>query len=341
MNDFFTTNTKQPKEIIEGVLREGQFATLSGPYGICKSPLLQNITICRLNGLNWCGRAVKKGPVIVFDFETPGPTYRKNLKQMCSRYDVPLPTVPVELEVYLEHDDPKADGTAQLLDLLEQSTEKKIEFIENRLRDKPDASVIIDPLELLFPIDKNKGDQVVKLYNKFRRLLAEYPHAFIFLTFNMRKRDRRAKMPSLFTDPRGWLEETSGSGAIQYRADVRLGIDIYDAEKEIRVINGIRRGEEMYPLLIQSVGDPDKLAGFESATNVEVLEALTQTQRKHWKALPHEFKFEEVAGNSVPRSTLHRLLSRAKSTGLITGPDENGVWQKQPECWNSGTGWVN
>jgi len=325
---FFESNTEQREEAIEGVIREGQLATVSGPYGIGKSPLLQHITICRLNGLDWCGRAVKKGPVIVFDFETPGPTYRKNLKQMCSRYDVRLPSVPDELEVYLEHDDPKAEGTAELLRLLEQGTEKKIEFIENRLRDKPDASVIIDPLELLFPIDKNKGDQVVKLYNRFRRILAEYPHAFIFLTFNMRKRDRRAKMPSLFTDPRGWLEETSGSGAIQYRADVRLGIDMHDREKEIRVINGIRRGEDMHPLLIKPVGDPHILAGFElSPTDaMELKLALTPAQQGYWQSLPEQFRFEEVADKRVPRASLHRLIDRAKSLGILTS--ENGYWTK-------------
>jgi len=330
-SQFFEYNTELPPEIIEGFVHEGQVITVSGPYGVGKSPLLQHITICRLNGIDWCGRAVKRGSVIVFDFETPGAIYKCNLKKLCDRFGVPLPNVPDELEVYLEHDDLAAPGTTQLLKLLEQSTKDKIKFIRERLKEKPDALVIIDPLELLFTIDKNKGVDVVKLYNKFRRLLAEFPHACILLTFNMRKQDRRAKMPNLLTDPRGWLEETSGNGAIQYRADVRLGVDWYDDEKEIRVFNGIRRGERMEPLLIKPAGDLDNLAGFElsPADEVDLMSTLPPKQQEYWKKLPDKFLFDEMADKGVPRTSLDRLTKRAKSLGILDKQD--GYWVK---LWN-------
>jgi hypothetical protein len=80
----------------------------------------------------------------------------------------------------------------------------------------------------------------------------------------MRKKDRRSQSsPSLLSDPRDWLEDVCGTLDIMNRSDVRLGMDSYD--DEVRVINGVRRSEDMHPLLIRTVGHPpDGLAGFET-----------------------------------------------------------------------------
>ena len=132
----------------------------------------------------------------------------------------------------------------------------KVAFLRSILVRKPNALVIIDPLERLFPIDTGKKPQVMALFSALRRLLAEFPHSAILMTFNLRKTDRRAPPPPLIEHPHGWLQEVCGTLDIHNRSDVLLGMDSHG--EEVRVINGVRRGEEMHPLLIRPVGDPDQ-----------------------------------------------------------------------------------
>jgi hypothetical protein len=135
--------------------------------------------------------------------------------------------------------------------------------------------------------------------------------------------------PKLLSDPREWLEDVCGTLDILNRSDVRLGMDIHD--DDVRVINGIRRGEEMSPLLIRPLTYEDALAGFELCPpNGENLRAVfTPKQFEYWNGLPAKFKFDDVANNPVPRATLSRILARAKSVGIIEQDDSSGIWQKK------------
>jgi hypothetical protein len=326
--DFFNRNTEPRIEIIEGLHREGQLATIAGPFGVGKSPLLANLTICLLNGLPFCGRNVSKRPVVVFDFETAGPDFRRNLRNVADRLGVRTPSVPDELEVYLEHDAGDEPATQELLGLVKsESSEIRMQFLRRTLKNKPNAYVIIDPLEMLFRIDTGKKVPVLKLYSDLRNLLSEYSSASAMLTFNMRKRDKRVRPPDLLTDPRGWLEEVCGTLDIANRSDVRLGMDFY--REDLKVINGIRRGEEMNPLILRSVGEqPDKLAGFDLCPPHELPLncTLSAKQLQYWLRLPSTFRFEDMADVTVPRSSLWRLIQRTKSLGLIE--ERDGSWHK-------------
>src|SRR4029077_2543827 len=92
------------------------------------------------------------------------------------------------------------------------------------------------------------------------------------------------------------------------------GIDIH--EDDVRVVNGIRRGEEFQPLLIRPVGDEPNLAGFELAPPLEMESCFTENQMVYWEQLPDAFKFEEAA-QTVPKGSLSRLIKRARSLGLL------------------------
>jgi AAA domain len=326
---FFDRNTEQRREIIEGLIREQQLIAFAGPYGIGKSPTLADIAMHVLSGSPWCGRNVERRPVIHFDLETPAPVYKANLRNIAALLNVPLPRVPDELTAYLEHDKADEPGTKALLAALEQARlNERFALIEASLTEKPNALVIIDPLELLFRIDTGKKQHVLALYGALRRLLSKYPEAAMLITFNLRKWKKDGGRPDLLAEPREWMEEVCGTLDILNRADVRLGMDIHD--EEVRVLNGIRRGEDMHPLLIRPVSiGGDGLAGFELCPpqGVNLRTALTTKQFEYWNQLPDAFRFEEVADNHVPRTSLSRLLNRAKSLGLIEQND--GRWQKK------------
>ena len=324
---FFERNTKPRKEIIEGMIREQQLGAFAGPYGVGKSPVLADIAMHVLNGIPLYGRKVERRPVIHFDFETPAPTYKANLQNIAARLGVPVPTVPEELDVYLEHDSPDEPGTAKLFGVLEMDSDARLSLIEAALSHKPDALVIIDPLELLLRVDTGKKLQILGLYKELRKLLSRYLNAALLITFNLRKWGKDGKRPRLLTNPREWLEEVCGTLDILNRSDVRLGMDIHD--EDVRVLNGIRRAEDMCPLLIRSVIHHGRLAGFELCPPDDsgLRAAFTAKQLEYWDRLPAKFRFEEVADRVVPRASLQRLLDRAKSLNFVEC--NNGVWQKR------------
>ncbi len=326
---FFERNREERPELIDGLLREGELAAFAGPFGMGKSPVLADLTVRLVHGLNWCGRRVQRRPVIVFDCETPGPDYKKTIEVIAGRLGVPVPRVPSELDVYLERDYLTESSTEALLKATtEPGHDSKLALIERALRSKPNAIVLVDPVEMLFQLDTTKKPEVLRLFRKLREILARFPHGAILGTFNLRKKDRRGVKADLLSDARDWLEEVSGSLDIVNRSDARLGIDMLD--DEVRVINGIVRGREMHPILIRPVADKDdQLAGFEQVTadQFNLLRSLSQAQRNYWDKLPKEFKFEDIADKTVPRSSLSRLTKATLSLGILVRCD-NGTFKK-------------
>ena len=79
----------------------------------------------------------------------------------------------------------------------------------------------------------------------------------------------------------------------------------------------------MHPVLVRPVGEPDCLAGFEQCepSEINIAVALTKTQQKYWAVLPDEFRFEQIADKTVPRSSLSRLIRRVRSLGLLCEGD--------------------
>jgi hypothetical protein len=333
-SDFFTRNTEERAEIIEGLLREGQLAAFAGPFGMGKSPMIADLTVHLVHGVEWCGRKVERRPVIVVDCETPGPDYKKAIRNIAARLSVATPPVPDPLDVYLERDLAHELATAALLTAVSTSGHgAKLKLIELALQRKPNAVVFIDPLEMYFRLDTTKKPDVLGLYRPLRTLLSNFPCAAMLTTFNLRKKDKKLAKADLLADPRDWLEEVCGSLDLLNRSDVRLGIDCRD--DDVRVINGIVRGREMQPLLIRSAtGTNDELAGFERVNpkDSNVLCALTTRQMGHYQKLPTEFKFEDIADKVVPRSSLSRLIRRAISVDAIR-KGHNGIYTKVGVEW--------
>jgi hypothetical protein len=322
---YFTRNRQQRPDVVEGLVAESKITVLGGDYGVGKSPLITDLVLHIVNGLDWCGRKVEKRPIIHFDFETPAQKYKSDLENGAKRLGVPLPSVPEMLQPLFQNDDIAEPGTAQLLEAL-GSDEKGFDLLEKLLGEKPTAVLIFDPVELFVLMDKNDGKAIVRLYRRLRKLFASYPHATALCTFNLKKSDKKAPKPNLLAEPRHWLDEVSGAKEIMSRSDIRLGIDLYDDEQSVRVINGVQRGEPFDPLLIQPAGEPE--AGFELCPpdRFSLKDVLTPQQGRYWQALASCFTFSEGVKAGIPKSSLSRLIKRATSVGLLR--PENERWFK-------------
>jgi hypothetical protein len=255
--DFFSGQLELRKEVIGGLIRESQIALIAGPFGVGKSWLMADLAVHVALGLDWCGRKTKQRPVIIFDFENSSPTYQQSVKNILNRLGAERPR---DLLVYLANNGGE-ESTKALLTLGENW--QSLTYLDRVLAQHPDALVIIDPFELFCSFDMLSGSALVKVYRRLRILLGKYPAASVITSFNLRKKDRRVTGADLLKDPADWLENVSGTLNILNRADVRLGIESHEHDSEIRVINGVRRGEDMHPIFVRSVGEPpDGLAGF-------------------------------------------------------------------------------
>jgi AAA domain len=309
--------TSARPEIVEGLMREQQIVAVGGAFGVGKSPWLQELAFCRAYGLPWCGRRVAQGPVILFDFESQYSTICRNIVNLCKRHNLSL-QIPTELEIYAEIGDPLRNlNTAELLQAIKRA--RGWALVESTLERRPTALVIIDPPEILFRFKKRFGESVIELYTEFRFLLSKFPHALIINTFNLRKRDKRTRKSSLLSEPRDWLEEIGGSLDLLNRSDVRLGMDFYG--EGARVVNGVRRGEDLHPLLIRPVyadDDVEQPAGFElvSPGEVNLMSALSERLMGYWQKLSDEFTFEQAVA-IMGKSNFDRLKKRTTSLGLL------------------------
>lgn len=323
---YYARNRKQQPDIVEGLLAESKITVLGGDYGIGKSPLIADLVLHITSGIDWCGRRVEKRPVIHFDFETPATKYKEDLENGAKRLGIPLPSVPQMLEPLFQHDDNKEPGTAKLIEALDSDEKQSFALVEKLLQEKPSAVVIFDPIELFVSMDKNDGKAIVRLYKRLRKLFNRHPHAAVLCTFNLKKLDKKAAKPNLLEDPRVWLDEVSGAKEIMTRSDIRLGIDFFDEEQIVRVINGIERGQPSEPLLIRPAGDPE--AGFELCPpdRFKLQDVFPKKQLEYWDRLPQSFTHREAHRAGIPKSSLSRLMNRAKSVGLLRL--ENGKWVK-------------
>jgi AAA domain len=322
---YFARNRQPQPDVVENLLGESKITVLGGDYGVGKSPLIADLVLHIVNGLEWCGRAVEKRPIIHFDFETPAQKYKADLENGAKRLGIPVPPVPEMLQPLFQNDDIAEPGTAQLFEALE-SDDKGFALVEKLLIDKPTAVLIFDPVELFVLMDKKEGKAIVGLYRRLRRLFANHPHASVLCTFNLKKADRKAPKPNLLAEPRRWLDDVSGAKEIMSRSDIRLGIDFFDDEQIVRVINGVQRGEPFDPLLIQPAGEPE--AGFELCPPIKfsLNDVLTRQQARYWQMLPSSFTFREGVNSGVPKSSLSRLINRARSVGLLRQEKER--WTK-------------
>jgi hypothetical protein len=325
-DSYFARNREPQPDIVNGLIGESKITVLGGDYGVGKSPLIADLVLHITNGLEWCGRKVEKRPVIHFDFETPAAKYKSDLENGATRLGCPLPVVPDMLQPFFLHDSIEEPSTKRLVEAL-GSTEKCLALVKEELQNKPSAVIILDPVELFAPVDKLKGKEIVEFYQLVRKLFGACPHASILCTFNLRKWDaKKARKANLLSDPREWLQEVSGANEIMTRSDTRLGIDFFDDEHLVRVINGIQRGEPFDPLLIQPAGDPE--SGFELCPpeKFNVNDVFTSNQIAYWGKLPASFTFNEGLRAGVPRSSLYRLIHKAMSFGLLRAEDEK--WTK-------------
>ncbi|KKM99844.1 hypothetical protein LCGC14_1143770 [marine sediment metagenome] len=324
----------QETEIIQGLFRTGDIITVSGYWGCGKSPLLKDWALHIASGRPWCGHPVSQRPVLLLDFESKGRTFQQAWQRMCKRMNIAPPS---NIQEYVANDREQPPRTLELQAACkDRSIYSRAYWLNAKLAAAPNAIIMIDPLDLMFPLRKNEAHQIVSLYWRFRETSFKYPDAAFLFVFNLRKLDRKAPIPNLLENPRGWLQETAGSLDIQNRSDVRLGLD--ERADGALVLNGIRRDEKMDPTLLEYDWFVDPEDGKERETGFRLVApetitakvAFTEDQQDVWTRLEREFSMEDVL-QLMRRSAAYALVRRALSVGVLEKLPNDRYWKKGAE----------
>jgi hypothetical protein len=357
--DYYKVNLELPNEIVEGVIREKTICALVGGFNMGKTPCLLDLAFRLLYGIPWHGKRTTPRPVVVIDGETEGSIFKRDVLRLAHRFRVAAPEIGHDglLEPYLRRGHNLDFGTRILNDLLEptSSSRDRMNFLREVLARKSDALIVIDPSELFFQFDRLRPRDILDLYHSLYRVLADFPSAAFILSLNLRKRDRKAGRAELATQPHEFLEETSGSLDLMNRVDVRLALDYFDFDGDVRVIGGAIRGAELKPMFIEPYrldaldGEDVALAGFVRVRpqDERLIKVFTPAERDMWSRLPGRFKFMDLIRQKVgARSTLSRTLRAAEGVGLLrklTEGGDRGVYEKtvgtedRGDDWNQGT----
>ena len=256
---------------------------------------------------------------------------------MCAHRGV-LP--PANVRFYLFRDKTTPPSTESLRHVLKDMHhfQQRVEWLFQQAAEWPNAVIFIDAFDWIFPIDKNKSQNIIRLYTTlYEGLLSKLPEVTFLAVFNLKKADKRAaSQPNLLENPRGWLQETAGSLAIQDRSDVRLGLDETMEESGILVLNGLTRGRKMEPIILEHDWRFDPEAGKEVETGfvpsthapeIESLTTLSERMQSAYNIVGDEFSRDDLEAAGLPRATAYRMLERMKNARMAHRlPD--GRWKK-------------
>ena len=328
---------KTPRpEVIEGILREGQIATLCGPFSSGKSPVLKDWAVSVAAGLPWCGMNTTPHPVVMLDYESGEGEFYNGLCAIATRR-VGAST-PLDITVYLRDTSDEDPNSVAAQNALGAPLAHRLKWVESLLIAHPNALCIIDPIQILFNIDKNKSSEVTALFSAFRVFRKQFPGASFVFVFNLKKDggDSTNKRPPLIEYPHDWLESISGSLDLQNRSDVRIGMELLTkGERDSFVLNGIRRGETFEPFVLEieylpetEEGQEPPKAGFKrvEASSLDLRQVFTSKMFEAWMAVDATFTVRDLMLHTT-NGTAYRVVERARRYKLVRETGK-GVYEK-------------
>lgn len=157
--------------LIEGVLRKGHKALLSGPSKAGKSYLLLELAIAISEGWKWLGWQCAQGNVLYINLELDPATCIDRLRQQYAALGTPAEnTGRIDVWHLRGHSMPLNEMVPRLLR----------RALKRRSKGHPYSCVIIDPIYKVLTGDENAADQMAAFCNQFDKIAAELDTAVIY-----------------------------------------------------------------------------------------------------------------------------------------------------------------
>lgn len=277
------------EQIIEGLIPSRSVSILVGRSGLGKSSLMYQAGICVASGLSFLGRRVRKGQVLLVDYEN-GIDAMLDMAERISAY-LGLKATPPEQELgfFSIFNAPETFGAEgrKLMDML---------------CDLKPQLVIVDSLSSFDPDAETKNSFASKLLSKCRKLLAGQRGTSVLFVHHLRKEPKRAEDsvgPLEAANLSQWFQQVRGASALVNGSDARLAVgEIYGraAEKSnvALVLRGLMRVRgEVGPLyLARDFDDDQEPRGYRPLVGSELF--FDEERERAYRKLPPKFMFAEA-----------------------------------------------
>ena len=309
-----------PKDVVEGVIAEGETVLLVGRPKLGKSRLTLQLALNLSAGEPFLGHRIprpRKVPIV--DLENRPAVACTRIKKMTpyrnSDGNITL-YAPETLSTSLIGID--GDGLRWFQELINKIS--------------PDV-IVIDTWRLLIGAkDENKSDVVVEALKQLAQLREERPQLAIIIVHHLRKQNASEGATSLRTDPYGWVDNVSGHHGLVGHVDACYGIEreFNRPSGELIVFGGVARNVSTTCTLLEE--DEETLL-FSVANGDEALDSiLTPAEQRSIVAartLGERFSFTELL-NVGPnnRKAISNALRKVVGQGVLRKEGAIYVWAK-------------
>jgi hypothetical protein len=292
--------------------------------------LLYQLALCVATGKPFLGFQVKRGDVLIVDFEDGYADIDAMLASLCRFLGLQRP--PTNLQIFSEYGAPEKFG----------QRDHHIKDLIREMQTPGRKLSIVDTLRAYSPSIVEKNSEAATEIQFFRAMSRISGGAFLG-SHHLRKPSDDPKTPALDTleKSRDWFNEASGALSLINGADTRLGVaepKKKTPEDVAFVLRGFRRVRGELPMLyVRRVRDENgEPLGYERLMDQSFL--LTEPFKTRFDNLPNHFRHKDVIGviekeigKTPGAGTVSHTLAKFKSFGLIKDAADGGYQKVGPQ----------
>lgn len=308
------------QSVVDSLINRGEIAMLAARPNTGKIPFIAQLVSAVASGTPFLGLATTPCRVLLIDVESQPQDYRTILARQWDALGLDASRVARSVDMFVRGvpDDP---NSRELERILGQKNEVRWQWIQNLVEQGQYGLVVVDTMLTFSPFKSGDETRVRELFASLLKLCRQGLSPAFLGSVHLRKRDRKARIPTLLEDPTGWTEEILGTVVWSASADVRLGLE--RVEDQGVAFAGYQRGRgEFPPVIIQERRDDDgKALVWDRCVNDALAEQLlTEKQWDYFKKVPigEDLTWERLREQSgAPKASLSRIKDIAVRAGLL------------------------
>lgn len=317
--------------VIENVIDRGEIGFLAAVPGTSKTPLVTQLASCVAMGHPFLNLRTTPGDVTIIDSESlPDKLREMQFRQWTALGESwEMATQRMRLFVRGVPDDPNSRELERVMQL---GNFHRLKWMTEICGMFPSSLLVVDTALTFVPLKSSDEEGVRTLFKYLQDIRSKPGAPAILLTLHLRKKDRKAKAPSLLDDPFDWTQEVLGSVVWSTSVDVRLGLE-RQADDRV-VLAGYRRGRGVVgPFLLQQrLDESGEPVLWESADPVQVAGAVLSARLSQlYQAIPVGKWLswtELLRTTNAAKSQLSSLVNSTVPAGLLERDEAQGRYRR-------------
>jgi hypothetical protein len=318
--------------LITGVVNRGELAILAAAPGTGKTPVVSQMALTTATGAPFLDQPTSACRVLQVDVESQAEDHRTLQRRQCEALSLDINRVGQAVDLF-GRGVPKDPNSGELERILRCPNVTRLKWLMNLVNQGDYGLVIVDTALTFTPFKAHDENEVRLMYAALSAITHSKSRPAALISLHLRKRDRKAQLPTLLEDPMGWTEEILGSVVWSANADVRLGLERVGDDRV--AFGGYRRGRgPIEPLVLElrrnESGDP--LVWDRGGDDAVALHMLTNDQRSYFARIPigQDLTWKALQqATGAADSTLSRLKEAAMRAGLLDYDSGHHVYRRR------------